>query len=59
MALTIITGFLSYVLSEWVGWSGVISMLFCGTVLAHYNSYNLTEEGKKTTLYTVFNIGLP
>lgn len=43
MALTILTAFLSYVLSEWAGWSGVITMLFCGTVLAHYNSYNLTE----------------
>jgi len=50
MALTIVVGFLCYVLSEWIGWSGVISMLFCGTVMAHYNSYNLTDEGKQTTL---------
>jgi sodium/hydrogen exchanger-like protein 6/7/sodium/hydrogen exchanger 8 len=50
MALTVLTAFLTYVLSEWAELSGVISMLFCGTVLAHYNSYNLTSEGKAVTL---------
>lgn len=53
MALTIMTGYLCYVISEWLTFSGVISMLFCGTVLSHYNSYNLTEQGKATTAITV------
>lgn len=50
VALTILAGFLCYVLSEWVSFSGVISMVFCGTILAHYNVYNMTEEGKNSTL---------
>ena len=42
VALTVLAGYLCYVLSEWAAFSGVISMLFCGTILAHYNTYNLT-----------------
>lgn len=43
MAMTLLTGYLGYVISEWLSFSGVISMLFSGIVLSHYNVYNMTE----------------
>ena len=42
VALIVMTGYVSYIISEWAGFSGVISMLFCGITLSHYNIYNLT-----------------
>jgi NhaP-type Na+/H+ or K+/H+ antiporter len=58
VALTMLSGFFSYVFSEWLGFSGVISMLFCGTVLSHYNVYNLTHQGKEATKYILNEKGL-
>lgn len=49
IAMTILTGFIAYIVSEFVTFSGVISMLFCGIVLSHYNIYNLTEVGSSST----------
>ena len=46
MALIVLTGYGSYILSEFATFSGVISMLFCGITLSHFNIYNLTPEGK-------------
>ena len=46
VALILITGYSGYILSEWAKCSGVISMLFCGITLSHFNTYNLSEEGK-------------
>lgn len=48
IALIMLTGYAGYVISEWCEFSGVISMLFCGITLSHFNVYNLTEEGKCT-----------
>jgi NhaP-type Na+/H+ or K+/H+ antiporter len=42
VALILLTGFAAYILSEWATFSGVISMLFCGITLSHFNVYNLT-----------------
>ena len=33
----------SYALAEVIGLSGIMALFFCGIVLAHYNSYNLSE----------------
>jgi NhaP-type Na+/H+ or K+/H+ antiporter len=49
VALTILTGFISYFISECFSFSGVISMLFCGTILSHYNVYNISAVGCETT----------
>jgi NhaP-type Na+/H+ or K+/H+ antiporter len=49
MALTILTGYIAYLFSEWCEFSGVISMLFCGTILSHYNVYNMTAIGCDAT----------
>lgn len=39
-------GYLSYSISELVGMSGIISLLTCGVVMAHYCWYNLSPQGK-------------
>jgi NhaP-type Na+/H+ or K+/H+ antiporter len=45
--------YLSYVVSEVVHASGIITLLVTGVVMAHYSWYNLSELGKKST-YIVF-----
>ncbi len=50
------TGYGGYIISEWCKFSGVISMLFCGITLSHFNIYNLTEEGKSATKYYFYKI---
>ena len=46
VALILLTGYSAYILSEWAGCSGVISMLFCGITLSHFNIYNMSDEGR-------------
>jgi NhaP-type Na+/H+ or K+/H+ antiporter len=45
--------YLSYVVSEVVHASGIITLLITGIIMAHYSWYNLSELGKKST-YVVF-----
>ncbi len=49
VAFTYIFGILSYVMAEFFGMSGVITVLISGIVLAHYNYYNLTVGGMHAT----------
>lgn len=42
-------GILSYVIAEVVEMSGVITVLVCGLVLAHFNFYNLSMTGQLST----------
>lgn len=51
MAFTYIFGIMSYVMAEFFGMSGVITVLISGVVLAHYNFYNLTVGGMHATTY--------
>ena len=44
-------GILSYVIAEVVEMSGVITVLVCGIVLAHFNFYNLSMTGQLSTGY--------
>ncbi len=50
-ALTLFTGYVAYLFSEWGSFSGVISMLFCGIILSHFNFYNMTPEGRSSAKY--------
>ena len=52
--IILLTGYAAYILSEWGTFSGVISMLFCGITLSHFNVYNLTDEGKASAKYVLF-----
>jgi sodium/hydrogen exchanger 8 len=45
VGLIFLTGYISYLASELAGFSGVISMLFCGITLAHFNTYNMSATG--------------
>jgi len=38
----------SYAMAEAVELSGIMALFFCGIILAHYNSYNLSEVSKDT-----------
>ena len=42
-------GLLSYVIAEAAEMSGVITVLVCGLVLAHFNFYNLSVTGQLST----------
>ena len=44
-------GILSYVIAEAVEMSGVITVLVCGILLAHFNFYNLSVTGQLSTGY--------
>lgn len=50
ISLIFLTGYMSYIVSELLGFSGVITMLFCGITLSHFNRYNMSEEGVKTSM---------
>jgi len=42
-------GYLSYVTSEVAHYSGIISLLTSGIVMAHYAWYNLSPQGKQSS----------
>lgn len=42
--------YLSYLLGEAPGFSGIISTLFCGFVMRHYAYHNLSEHGKEISI---------
>ena len=42
-------GYIAYVVSELCELSGVISLLICGAVLAHYAYYNLSQGAQIST----------
>jgi NhaP-type Na+/H+ or K+/H+ antiporter len=42
-------GYLSYVTSEMAQYSGIISLLTAGVVMAHYTWYNLSPQGKQSS----------
>lgn len=49
VVLTYLFGILSYVAAEYFDLSGVITVLICGVVMAHFNFYNLTVGGMHAT----------
>lgn len=49
VVITYLFGILSYVAAEYYDLSGVLTVLICGVVLAHYNFYNLSVGGMHAT----------
>ena len=47
--LVVLFAYISYSVPEIIGLSGIMSLFFCGIILAHYNWYNLSEEARATT----------
>lgn len=60
VTLTFIFGNISYVVSELFHMSGIISLLTCGIVMAHYTYYNLSHQAKSgtTVAYELFLLQL-
>lgn len=46
VSVTILIPWISYLIAEAVGYSGIVSIVFCGIVMARYALPNLTENGK-------------
>lgn len=42
--------YLSYMLGEAPGFSGIISTLFCGFIMRHYAYHNLSDRGKDLSI---------
>ena len=49
--------YLSYVISEIMGASGIISLLTSGIVMAHYTFYNISAPGKTSTFFVFEFLG--
>ena len=52
-----LVGFFQYIITELLGFSGSISLLLYGILLNHYNTYNLSEAGRKCSVTTFVLIG--
>jgi len=48
LALLFLFAYGSYAMAESMDLSGIMALFFCGVVLAHYNSYNLSETSQVT-----------
>ncbi|KAJ8466207.1 hypothetical protein OPV22_028759 [Ensete ventricosum] len=49
VALMILMPYLSYMLAELLDLSGILTVFFCGIVMAHYTWHNVTENSRVTT----------
>lgn len=41
--------YLSFIVSDACGFSGLMTIFFCGVMMSHYAKYNISEEGRDTT----------
>jgi len=46
-------GYLAYIMAELVHWSGIISLIGCGLVQAHYAFKNISSESRTTVNYFI------
>ncbi|PHJ20585.1 sodium hydrogen exchanger 3 protein [Cystoisospora suis] len=53
VAITLLTAYMSFGVSEWFGFSGVVSLFFCGFMLGHFNVHNLSKKSRYS-IDTVF-----
>ncbi|PFH37723.1 sodium/hydrogen exchanger 3 protein [Besnoitia besnoiti] len=46
VAITLLTAYMAFGVSEWLGFSGVVSLFFCGVMLGHFNMHNLSKKSR-------------
>jgi len=46
------TAYLSFIVSDACGFSGLMTIFFCGVMESHYAKYNISEAGRDTTANT-------
>ncbi|KAF3326234.1 sodium/hydrogen exchanger 2-like protein [Carex littledalei] len=49
VALMMLMAYLSYMLTELLDLSGILTVFFCGIVMSHYTWHNVTESSRVTT----------
>jgi len=47
----VVLAYISFMLAQGVGASGIVSMLFCGISMAHYAFFNMSIKSQQTTKY--------
>jgi NhaP-type Na+/H+ or K+/H+ antiporter len=50
VALVGLLSYLSYLLADVAGWSGILALFTCGLAVSHYALHNLSPEGRGVTL---------
>jgi len=51
--LVFFMGYMAYAIGELLHASGIICLLTCGIVMAHYGWYNLSPQGKQLSSATI------
>ncbi|CAM9466869.1 unnamed protein product, partial [Heterosigma akashiwo] len=54
IALLFLFSYGSYAFAESIELSGIMALFFCGIVLSHYNSYNLSQASQQITAEYIF-----
>ena len=49
LGLTFLCGFISYLTSEYLEFSGIVSLIVTGIFLSHFNIYNMSKNGLDTS----------
>ncbi|KAI9332229.1 Sodium/hydrogen exchanger family-domain-containing protein [Obelidium mucronatum] len=53
MTMLILFAYISYLLADVLGMTGIISIFFCGIAMAHYAAGNLSEEARNASKVTL------
>lgn len=55
--LILLFSYLSYVLSEMLGMSAIMTLFVCGVTMSHYTFHNLSEESQKGSIMAINTLG--
>eukprot|EP00879_Flechtneria_rotunda_P020154 GHRR01021195.1.p1 GENE.GHRR01021195.1~~GHRR01021195.1.p1 ORF type:complete len:511 (+),score=207.14 GHRR01021195.1:167-1699(+) len=50
LAVITLLSYLSYLLADVLGLSGILSLFVCGVIVSHYAFHNVSEEGRNVTM---------